>query len=150
MQLPELHVIPAGHCAPAPQRQVPSMEQVSATVESHVVQVPPPTPQAAGRLPLLQVFPAQQPEQLLGSHTQFPPMQCAPTAHWEVAPQRHEPSAAQLSARVALQAMQEPPGAPQRATVVGLTQLFELQQPVGQLVESQTQFPPLHRCPAAH
>ncbi len=56
----------------------------------------------------------------------------------------------QASAKVGLQATQAVPLVPQAAIVAGLMQTFLLQQPVGQLMASQTQVPWSQRWPGPH
>jgi hypothetical protein len=64
-------------------------------------------------------------------------------------PHLHAPPL-QLSAVVALQAVQAAPVVPHVAVVGGDTHVVPLQQPAGQLVALHTHAPPTHRWPAAH
>jgi hypothetical protein len=139
---------PLGHAAPVPHTQAPPAEQASA-VRSQRTHAPPDLPHAvseAGR----QVDPAQQPVgHDVASQTQLPPRQRWPAPQDGPAPQAHEPAAVQWSAVAALQVVQAPPPAPQRASVAE-TQLVPSQQPVGHEVASQTQAPATQRRPAPH
>ncbi len=91
-------------------------------------------------LPAAQVFPLQHPlAQLVESQTQvLVPEQRCPAAQAGFVPHLQSPVAEQLSAAIP-QATQALPLDSHDANVGGLTQLFPLQQPPGQLVASQTQ-----------
>jgi hypothetical protein len=80
--------------------------------------------------------------------TQLPLLQIEPELQIALLPHLQTPEA-QLSARVELQLVQVAPPAPHEVVVVPAEQVLPLQQPLAQLVESQTQLPPeLHRWPA--
>jgi hypothetical protein len=79
-------------------------------------------------------------------HTQFPPEQTCPAAHWALLPQAQVPVTEQLSASELLQAVQVPPSVPQ-VERVGVLQVVPEQQPVGQPVLSHTQLLPLQCWP---
>jgi len=159
---PSLHAVSGGRHAPAtqfdpvaqigfvPHLQLPAV-QLSARVGLQVLQVVAGGPQALVVVPGAQVFPLQQPVvQLVESHTQvLVPEQRWPAAQVAAVPQRQLPVAEQLSA-VIPHVVQALPLSPQEARVAGLTQLPALQQPLGQLVGSQMQFPPLQWLPAGH
>lgn len=88
----------------------------------------------------------QQPlAQLVASQTHWPATHRWPVSQAAPPPQRHAPSA-QVSATVASQVRQTVPPSPQ-ACADGATQVVPVQQPVGQLVGSQTHRPLLHRWP---
>jgi hypothetical protein len=109
---------------------------------------PPPVPHAAVWSPAWQTLPAQQPVgQLAALHTHAPPTQRWPAPHAAELPHMQAPPA-QLSAEAGLQAVQVAPSMPHCAAV-GLTHWSPLQQPLAQLVGSQTHAPPLQRWPAA-
>ena len=135
---------------PVPHLQVPA-EQVSARVPQSV-QARPPVPHAAVAVPAEQELPLQHPEaQLLALQTQVPRLHTWPAAQALPLPHLHPP-VVQLSA-VLPQAVQLAPVVPQLASVGGVTQepeLPPLQQPLAQLVPSQTQTPAAQRLPAAH
>jgi hypothetical protein len=142
---PPTQALPVPHAGPEPQPQVPPA-QLSAVRGSQVVQAAPPVPQepVAG---VLQTLPLQQPEgQLAALHTQVPPTQAEPAAHAAPPPQEQLPP---LQVSLAPHAMQDEPLSPQAAVVL-VVQVSPAQQPVGQLVESQTHLPPRQRCPLPH
>lgn len=92
-----------------------------------------------------QVLPTQQPVgQLVPSHTQAPPWQRCPAPHAGPVPQRHCPPV-QPSVSAASHATQVPPSPPHSRNVVPVRQMAPLQQPVGQVVASQTHAPPTQR-----
>ncbi len=135
---------PAPQGAPAPHWQVPA-EQVSERL-SQAMQAAPAAPQPAGRVPPRQLLPEQQPAHEAGLHTQVPATHCWPLAQAAPEPQAQLPLR-QLSATVALQAVQPPPAAPQLEKP-GAVQVVPAQHPVGQEVASHTQAPPTQRWPA--
>lgn len=139
---------PLMHCAVAPQRQVPLVEQVSAHAGLQLTQGPPPVPQVdservSHRLPLQQ--PAGQ-DAAVQRHC--PDWQTWPLTQAGSTPHRHTPLDEQLSASTVEQLTQVEPMAPQVASVRA-SQRVPLQQPAGQETSSQTQVPLLHRWPGA-
>lgn len=87
--------------------------------------------------------------QLLSGVTQVPETQVLPKAQTELTPHLQTP-AVQESARVMLQVVQVLAGTPHAEVAVPGAQVFPLQQPLVQLVESHTQVPPVaQRWPAA-
>ena len=139
-QVPAVQTMPVPQGAFAPHLQPPAV-QLSALVPQ-VVQVAPPVPHALVEVPALQVVPLQQPLQVTLSQTQLPETQCRFEVQAELLPHRQTPDDEQLSAVLLLQVVQFAAPVPQLLSVGGLTQLLPLQQPVGQLVESQMQLPP--------
>ncbi len=136
-QLPLRHCWPLAHWAPEPQRQVPSVAQVSASSAAQAVHALPPAPQLAAVAGLTQVVPLQHPDgQVEALHTQLPPWHAWPAPHGALLPHLHWP-ALQLSAVVVEHATQVWPSWPHSATVGGITQLLPLQQPSGQVTASQ-------------
>jgi len=111
-------------------------------------QAVPAPPQAAAWSPGWQTSPAQHPVgQLAALQTHEPPTHCWPAPQAAFAPHLQLPPA-QLSAVVVLQALQVAPAFP-HCSAVGLVHWPLLQQPLGQLVGSQMQAPPLHTWPGA-
>ena len=85
-----------------------------------MVHTTPPVPQADVLVPDTQVLPLQQPEHVVGSHTQVPDWHFWPVEHCGPAPQRQLPDEEQLSERVVEHVVHEPPLLPQWACVGGL------------------------------
>jgi hypothetical protein len=111
----------------------------------HVLQVPPAVPHAdvdcgSHTLPLQQ--PVGHEEAL---HTQAPPTQACPIAHWLLGPQPQLPPAHE-SARPAAQPMHVAPPVP-HCVVEGTTHVVPLQHPSGHELASHTQAPPTHSWP---
>jgi len=130
---------PAAQGAPLPHWQAPLAEQMSAVSGLQVRQTVPAVPQVA-RSGSLHVVPVQQPPgQDVASQTQAPARQCWPGPQAAEVPHRHSP-AVQLSALVALQAMQVAPAVPQ-LVVDGVWQVEPVQQPPAHDIASQTQAP---------
>jgi hypothetical protein len=127
-QAPAAQLFPAAQGAPAPQRQSPCAEQLSAIARSHTWQAVPATPQVAAALGE-QVEPEQhplaQPAAVHPLHT--PPAQLPPLLH----------------------AWQRAPPLPQLAAVLPARQVRFSQQPFGHEVPSHTQVPFAQRWPAA-
>lgn len=147
-QVPPVQVMPVPQGGFAPHLQPPAV-QLSALVPQ-LVQLAPPVPQALVVLPALQVVPLQHPAQVTPSQTQEPLTQWRLPVQALLLPQRQLPPDEQLSAVLLLQPVQLCPLVPQLLKVGGLTQLPPLQQPLGQLVESQTQLPETQCRPLAH
>lgn len=145
------HCWPATHALPAPQRQVPWVApHWLAKPELHGQHVCPAVPHSDGKLVERQVLPWQHPMgQLVASHTHAPPTQRWPAPHAALTPQRHWPLALHVSAFDVSHAVHVPPMVPQVARLAAW-HWTPWQQPVGQLVASQTQAPPTQRWPAAH
>ncbi len=149
MHWPLLQVWPAAQAARVPQPQLPVALQESAIIASQVRHVEPPVPQA----PIdgvVQVAPLQQP---LGQLVplQAPPVQMPlehvwPMPHAGPAPQRQVPLLAQVFALTGLQVAQVSPPAPQ-VLRLRAWQTLPTQQPLGQLVPSQTHWLPTQRWP---
>jgi hypothetical protein len=88
----------------------------------------------------------QQPlVQLVASHTHWPATHRSPAPHAWPEPHRHVPPWHE-SLVVGSHVRQFAPAAPQDEAVAA-TQVFPLQQPLAQLVASQTHRPPTQRCP---
>ena len=105
-------------------------------------------PHAAAAVPVWHWLPAQQPvAQLVASQMHIPPEHRCPTPQAAPAPQLQVPFT-QLLAVVALQAVQTTPAGAHLAVEVETHELFS-QQPLGQLVASQTHAPFMHRWPVA-
>lgn len=139
-QAPPTHRFLRGHAGPAPHRQKPAAEQVSAVIP-HVEHVLPPEPQFASEW-ARQVLPSQQPlGHEVALHTQLPEAQTCPGPQAGPAPHAHAPAPVQASATVAAHVVQAPPAEPQRARD-GETQVAPSQQPVGHEVASQMHAPP--------
>jgi hypothetical protein len=137
---------PAAHGGPPLQVHAPALEQPLVVVGSQAKQATPFAPHALalrGR-PNVQLVPEQQVLQPTLSHTQVPPEQCWPTAHWFPPPQRQPAAPPQLSARIGSQVKQPAPLPPQ-ALSDGEVHTLPLQQPA-QLDESQTHWPALLQC----
>jgi hypothetical protein len=132
-QLPPVQCWPAGHAEPAPQAQLPPLEQLSARMLSQVTQAPPPLPQAATEGGL-HVAPVQHPlGQDVPSQMHAPATQRWPAAHAAPEPQVQLPPAEQPSAAFASQPTQVAPPVPQVVREGGL-QVAPEQQPLGQLL----------------
>jgi hypothetical protein len=99
---------------------------------------------------VVQDVPAQHPaSQLAALHAQFPDAHCCPAAHALLPPQAHWPLALQRSAVNASHAPHARPAGAHAVTDLAVHVVPE-QHPASQLVASQTQCPPEHRCPAPH
>jgi hypothetical protein len=125
--------------------------QLSEVVSGQTLQTPPLAPQAETVTGLVHTFPEQQPAHEVESHRHIPPEQRWPAAQAALAPQVHEPFAAQVSVLVRSQVVQAEPALPQ---VVGLREVHAppAQQPLGQLVALQAppvQLPLVQVCPTA-
>ncbi len=147
--MPPTHCWPLPHGTPeVPQLHAPFWQR-SALKPLQPTQALPPRPHAP-RPGVVQLPPLQQPlGQLVPSHTHSPPTQRWPAEQAAEPPQRQLPPE-QLSALSVLQAPQLAPLVPHWVTVGGLTHAPLLQQPVGQLVASQTHAPLTQRWPVAH
>jgi hypothetical protein len=147
-QAPLTHCWPTAQRLPlAPQLHTP-LRQRSARIVSQAAQVPPSPPQLVALwLPgSTQALPAQQPPSapqlaLLQLHT--PLTHCCPGPQGALLPQLHMPPVQALA--FAPQVAQALPPVPHALALVAVTQVPALQQPLGQLVASQTQTPLLHR-----
>jgi hypothetical protein len=142
---PLTHCWPAAQAAPVPQLQLP-LVQLSAVSASQAVQFRPAEPHCAA-VGVVQVFPWQHPlAQLVGSHTQVPPLQRWPAAQAGPLPQVHAP--AEHMSEAPSQATQVSPPMPHWA-LVGSWQVPLKQQPLGQLAALQPlQVPPAQVPPA--
>lgn len=118
----------------------------------HAEQLAPPVPQAVSVDPGRHALPWQHPlGQLVPSQMQLPPTQRCPAPQAGFVPHRHAPLA-QVSATLALHAVQAAPPLPHWFVLwpVVMHAPPAVQQPVGQLLASQTQAPPTQRCPGWH
>lgn len=143
VQVPLVQTCPAAHAAPAPHRHAPPVQAFVFPV--HAAHAAPPVPQAAAvcAVPMMHAPALQQPVgQLVASHTQAPPTQRCPAPHAAPVPQRHAPVVQRSPVRPQL--VHAAPAAPQAVALVGV-QTLPAQQPLGQLVASQTQAPPTQR-----
>lgn len=148
MQTPAAQRWPVPHGAPAPHRQVPVGEQVSARLTSQLAHEAPGAAQVEGPR-ARQVMPSQQPlGQEVASQTQAPFMHRCPAPQGAPLPQAQAPAAEHRS-DLPSQVLQTPPGAPQ-ADRERASQAPERQHPVGQDWASQTQAPPAQRWPTGH
>lgn len=148
VQTPLLHVWPAPHAGPGPQRHSPFAEQVLAREGSHATQVSPPTPHDV-RFRTVHVEPLQHPAgQLVASHAHWPPTQRWPVAQAGPPPQPQLPLVHE-SVRVRSQVAHEAPAAPQLEIEAAL-HVEPTQHPAAHDAASHTHAPPAHRCPAAH
>ena len=150
---------------PLPQVEVPGMLQVApeqqplaqlvalqllqtpavqVALTGQLSQVSPAVPQALAVIPDRQDEPEQQPLQDTESQMQEPPAQCSPEPQDTPVPQRHRPSAEQLSVLIGLQLTHDAPSAPHAANE-RVSQALPLQQPLGHDVASQTQAPDTQR-----
>jgi hypothetical protein len=130
MHAPLLHCCPLWQGGPVPHRQVPLL-QVSVVVESQVVQVPPPVPQAVGSLVLQRPAEQQPLGQLAASQVQMPLLHSWPVEQGLPVPHLHTPPE-QVSA-VMPHFVHVPPEVPQAVGSLVLQTLF-WQQPFVQLV----------------
>jgi hypothetical protein len=128
---PFMHTCPATQAAPAPHRQPPEGEQLSASPDGHVVHMLPSVPQLPGlgvtQLPLLQ-HPLGQDAEL---HTHCPLTHCWPGEHAAPPPQLQAP-AVHPSATKAVHDVHALPEMPQ-VPGDGASQLAPAQQPDAQL-----------------
>lgn len=128
------------HCPPTHALAPPTVQAVHPA---------PLAPHAPSAVPGMQRFPWQQPvEQLVVLHTQLPPTHCWPALQAGLPPQRQVPPE-QLSATAELQGAHAAPFCPHWVALwpVVMHSPPALQQPLGQLVASQRQAVPEHRCP---
>lgn len=147
----EMQVFPEQH--PAPQVVGPHSEvQIPDTQgpDEQLTQLPPPVPHCVLVVPGRQTLPSQHPVHEDGSQTQLPPAQRWPGPQGAPVPHAHWPPAVQRSADSGLHAVHVIPGGAHALTPSGVVHASPEQQPVGQLVASHTQAPPLQRCPAPH
>ncbi len=147
--VPPLQIWPAAHAAPLPHAQLPVALHEAAIIVSQARQVEPPEPQAPTE-GVVQAAPLQQPlgqlVPLQAPPVHTPPEHVWPRPHAGPVPQRQVPLLAQVFALVALQVAQVSPPEPQVTRLRGL-QALPRQQPLGQLVPSQTHWPPTQRWP---
>lgn len=122
---------------------------VQVALTGQLSQVSPAVPQALAVFPDRQEEPEQQPLQETESQVQEPPAQCSPDPQDAPVPQRHRPSAEQLSVLIGLQLTHDAPSAPHAANE-RVSQALPLQQPLGHDVASQTQAPDTQRWPGPH
>jgi hypothetical protein len=128
----------------------PLEEQLSALVESHVVQDAPAAPHAFSESTVHCPVELQHPlGHDVASQTQLPEVQCSPAAHAPPVPQRQAPSAAQLSLRPVVHATHVEPPVPQ-VPRLRVRHVAPSQQPSAQDAASQTQRPATQLWPAAH
>jgi hypothetical protein len=146
-QTPPRQRWPVAHRVPPPQAQVPVAEQPSAT-SPQSVHAPPARPQLAATCAMQEPAWQQLVGQLIGSHSQAPLTQRCPPGHGRFDPHWQAPAAEQASPDIP-QSVHVPPSGPQ-AESVGAVQTLPSQQPVGQVLESQTQAPPRQRWPTVH
>ena len=142
--------LPLAHGGELPQRQAPSLEQLSALFELQATQRFPPAPQEvnAGVLQVPEQQPLGQLAGLQAAPTQAPAAHCCPAKQAGLAPHWHWP-ATQLSERRS-QARHTAPLAPHPVSVEGV-QTAPWQQPVEQVLLSQaTQAPPVQRWLPVH
>lgn len=142
---PPWHARPGPQGGPFPQPQVPPSQPSALAPQG--AQAWPLAPHEVFVVGVMHWPPLQHPAQLVVSHTQLVPSQRRPGPQGAPAPQPHPPSPWHREAVTGLHAAQLLPRAPQLAAVVGVTQVLPLQQPLGQLVASQTQVVPLHTWP---
>ncbi len=143
--LPEQHPVPQ---VPGPQSdvQIPDTQGP----DEQLTQLPPPVPHCVLVVPGRQTLPSQHPVHDDGSHTQLPPLQRWPAPQGAPVPHAHWPLAVQRSAERGLHAVHVMPAGAHALRVSGVVHVSPEQQPVGQLVASHTQAPPLQRWPAPH
>ena len=146
---PLRHLCPTPHAWLVPHRHSPAMEQLSAEPGVHAVQAVPCAPHVASDGRVHEVPLQHPPGHDVASHTQTPCAQCRPALHGAPVPQRHAPVPEQSSVRTGSHATQLAPANPQVESERS-SQVCPLQQPLGHEVASQTQNPPLHRCPFVH
>jgi hypothetical protein len=116
----------------------------------HATHAAPPLPHMAVIVPGSHVVPLQQPiAHEVESQVQAPLTQSWPVAQAGPLPQVHAPPAEHVSAAIP-HAAQVAPLLPQRDVVLPGSHVAPRQHPPGHEVESQTQVPPLHSCPAPH
>ena len=139
-QLPLVQVTPVGHCGLPPHWQ-PLTEQLSARVRSQAAHAAPPEPHELSVPAVTQPLVPQQPEQLVESQTHALLRQSRPAPHAGPVPQRQEPLP-QLFAVVRLHEKHCAPLVPHSVAVGALTQVCASQQPLEQVLESQTHAPP--------
>lgn len=144
-QRPFAHRWPGPHGAPAPHRQSPAVEQLSALAGGQARHAPPSAPQVPSARALQTPFEQHPSGQDAAEHPQPLPTHAWPTGHCGSVPQRHAPEAEHMLARVASHAEQLAPAEPHAPLVVGLTHWLLVQQPVGHEVESHLHAPPTHR-----
>lgn len=145
---PLVQTCPAAHAGPVPQRHAPPVQAFVAPVQA--AHAAPPVPHAAGvcAAPCTHTPALQHPVgQLAALQTQTPPTQRRPAPHAAPVPQRHAPVVQRSPARPQL--AQAAPAAAQAVALVAV-QTLPAQQPLGQLVASQTQVPPTQRWPEPH
>ena len=147
---PALHSWPVWQAGPVPHRQPPSLAQALAP-RPQLVHWAPVVPQAAAVVGVTQVWSGwQQPSgQVAAVHTQLPFRQCSPTPQAAPLPQAQFPVLLQPLAVAELQTLQLPPATPQAASDWA-SHAPLAQQPSGQEVESQTQWPLEQRWPELH
>jgi hypothetical protein len=149
-QTPLEQACPALQAAPAPHRQTPDGEQLSAVVALQATQALPSIPQLP-KSEVSQVLPLQQP---VGHdaelHTQCPETHACPAPHASDEPQLHLPDVEQLSALDEVHWAHATPPRPQLLNA-GASQLAPEQQPVAQFVDVQpVQTPATQFCSAGH
>jgi hypothetical protein len=129
---PDEQCWPALQASPAPHRQTPVGEQLSAVVMLHVVHRLPSVPQLA-KLDVVQLpLESQQPDEHdVELHTHVPFEQICPAAQGALVPQWQDPPV-QRSAVVAVHAVHPAPPVPQVA-VEGVSHVGPTQQPVVQV-----------------
>jgi hypothetical protein len=145
-QAPPEQRCPTAHVAPLPQAQAPAVQR--SDFESQAAHIAPAEPQLeAVWLPLaMQVLPEQQPPgQEVALHTQLPPEQVCPAPQAAPVPHLQAPLVQVLV--LPEQGAQAAPPVPQLAALwlAPVMHTPALQQPVGQLVASQTQAAPEQR-----
>lgn len=146
MHAPPTHRRPAPHGAEAPQAQPPFVQR-SAAVVLHAMQALPFVPHVKA-VGLAHTPNWQQPEgQLVASQTQAPDTHRWPAAQAAPAPHRQAPPTHESAP--APQVVQLAPLVPQ-AIRLDVWHAPLRQQPEGQLVASQTHWPPTQRWPAPH
>jgi hypothetical protein len=143
--------VPDGHGpVVVPQTHLP-LTQLSANFGSQLKHVPPAGPQKLALVPGWHApLASQQPlEQLVASQIHAPPLHRVPEGHDpEELPHTHLPFI-QLSVWLGEQVIQAPPAVPQ-AVIDGDWHVPLAQQPVGQIVASQTQAPLTQWLPIVH
>jgi hypothetical protein len=150
MQAPNTQCAPPTQAGDNPHWHVPTAEQLSAVVRSHVTQVPPPTPQLARESGVQTPFAQQPVGQVVALQTQVPAMHCAPVPQdgfpWQV---QVPVVGSQLSLFFASHGAHALPPMPQVAAA-GAKQTPPEQHPLGQDWALHTHAPPTHAVPAPH
>lgn len=150
-QLPPLQRCPVAQTPPVgPHTHCPLVVQRSVTVEPHGKHAAPPVPQFARVGGETHWLLMQHPDgHEVESQTHFPPAHRCPVPQGAWLPQTQSPAPEQVSAARGAQLTHDLPDVPHCPAVGGATQVDPAQQPLGQLVLSQTQVPLRQRCPTA-